>query len=176
MRERRLNSERSTGVYGRVVTPWRSFPFSSRALFQRGRLARSQVSGLRSCQESGRARPPAACSPGQLRSPAQGPLCQQSGVEGAAPAVLGGGRGEKRWSSLVFSTDSTSLVLLLDVSGGGGPGGRPRQGLAARAGVAFVLGAWMWGLPWWLSWERIRLKCWRPLFNSWVRKIPLEKG
>ena len=84
--------------------------------------------------------------------------------------------------TLVFSADSTtevifpSLVLLLDVSGGGGPGGRPRQGLAVRVGVAFVLGAWMWGLSWWLSWERIRLKCWRPLFDSWVRKIPLEKG
>ena len=27
------------------------------------------------------------------------------------------------------------------------------------------------GLPWQLTWERIRLQCRRPRFNSWVRKI-----
>ena len=27
------------------------------------------------------------------------------------------------------------------------------------------------GLPWWLSWLRIRLQCRRPRFDSWVRKI-----
>lgn len=96
VRERRLNSERSTGVYDRVITPWRSFPFSSRALFQRGQLARSQVSGLRSegpgLLQGAECRLPRA-APGQLCSPAQGPLCQQrsEGGEGAAPGVLGGG-------------------------------------------------------------------------------------
>ena len=28
------------------------------------------------------------------------------------------------------------------------------------------------GLPWWLSWERIRLQCGRPGFDPWVGKIP----
>ena len=32
------------------------------------------------------------------------------------------------------------------------------------------------GLPWWLSWQRIRLQCERLGFNPWVGKIPLEKG
>ena len=31
------------------------------------------------------------------------------------------------------------------------------------------------GLPWWLSWYRIRLQCRRPQFNSWVRKIPWRR-
>ena len=33
-----------------------------------------------------------------------------------------------------------------------------------------------WGLPLWLSWERIHLQCGRPGFNPWVGKIPLENG
>ena len=33
-----------------------------------------------------------------------------------------------------------------------------------------------WGLPWWLRWWRIGLPCRRPGFDSWVGKIPLEKG
>ena len=28
------------------------------------------------------------------------------------------------------------------------------------------------GLPWWLSWSRIRLQCGRPGFDPWVGKIP----
>ena len=31
------------------------------------------------------------------------------------------------------------------------------------------------GLPWWLSWIRIRLQCRRPRFDSWVRKIPWRR-
>ena len=31
------------------------------------------------------------------------------------------------------------------------------------------------GLPWWLSWLRIFLQCWRPGFNPWVRKIPWRR-
>ena len=30
------------------------------------------------------------------------------------------------------------------------------------------------GLPWWLRWWRIHLQCWRPGFDPWVGKIPLE--
>ena len=32
------------------------------------------------------------------------------------------------------------------------------------------------GLPWQLTWERIRLQCRRPRFNSWVRKIGWRRG
>ena len=32
------------------------------------------------------------------------------------------------------------------------------------------------GLPWYLIWQRIYLKCRRPQFISWIRKIPQEKG
>ena len=32
------------------------------------------------------------------------------------------------------------------------------------------------GLPWWLRWQRIYLHFRRPGFESWIRKIPLEKG
>ena len=32
------------------------------------------------------------------------------------------------------------------------------------------------GLPWWLSWWRICLKCGRAGFDPWAGKIPLEKG
>ena len=31
------------------------------------------------------------------------------------------------------------------------------------------------GLPWWLSWYKICLQCWRPGFNPWVRKIPWRR-
>ena len=31
------------------------------------------------------------------------------------------------------------------------------------------------GHPWWLSWQRIHLKCRRPRFDPWVREDPLEK-
>ena len=31
------------------------------------------------------------------------------------------------------------------------------------------------GLPWWLRWQRIRLQCRRPRFNSWVGKIPWRR-
>ena len=31
------------------------------------------------------------------------------------------------------------------------------------------------GLPWWLSWLRIRLQCQRPGFDPWVGKIPWRK-
>ena len=31
------------------------------------------------------------------------------------------------------------------------------------------------GLPWWLRWQRIRLQCRRPWFNSWVGKIPWRR-
>ena len=31
------------------------------------------------------------------------------------------------------------------------------------------------GLPWWLSWERIRLQCGRPGFDLWVGKIPWRR-
>ena len=31
------------------------------------------------------------------------------------------------------------------------------------------------GLPWWLSWERIRLQCGRPVFDPWVGKIPWRR-
>ena len=31
------------------------------------------------------------------------------------------------------------------------------------------------GLPWWLSWQRIRLQCKRPRFDPWVRKIPWRR-
>ena len=30
-------------------------------------------------------------------------------------------------------------------------------------------------LPWWLRWETICLKCWRPGFDPWVRKIPWRR-
>ena len=30
------------------------------------------------------------------------------------------------------------------------------------------------GLPWWLSWRRIRLQCGSPGFDPWVGKIPGE--
>ena len=33
----------------------------------------------------------------------------------------------------------------------------------------------MFGLPWWLRWERIRLQCGRPGFNPWVEKIPWRR-
>ena len=32
------------------------------------------------------------------------------------------------------------------------------------------------GLPWWLSWERIRLQRRRPRFGAWVWEDPLEQG
>ena len=32
------------------------------------------------------------------------------------------------------------------------------------------------GLPWWLSWERIRLQCGRPGFNPWVGKMPWRRA
>ena len=32
------------------------------------------------------------------------------------------------------------------------------------------------GLPWWLSWYRIRLQFGRPGFNPWVRKIPWRRA
>ena len=31
------------------------------------------------------------------------------------------------------------------------------------------------GLPWWFCWKRIYLKCRRPWFDSWVRKIPWRR-
>ena len=31
------------------------------------------------------------------------------------------------------------------------------------------------GLPWWLSWLRIRLQCGKPGFNPWVGKIPWRR-
>ena len=31
------------------------------------------------------------------------------------------------------------------------------------------------GLPWWLSWKRIRLQCGRPGFGPWVGKIPWRR-
>ena len=31
------------------------------------------------------------------------------------------------------------------------------------------------GLPWWLSWLRIFLQCWRLGFNPWVREIPWRR-
>ena len=31
------------------------------------------------------------------------------------------------------------------------------------------------GLPWWLSWQRIRLQCGRPGFDPWVGKIPWRR-
>ena len=31
------------------------------------------------------------------------------------------------------------------------------------------------GLPWWLSWSRIRLQCGIPGFNPWVGKIPWRR-
>ena len=31
------------------------------------------------------------------------------------------------------------------------------------------------GLPWWLSWWRIRLHCGRPGFDPWVGKIPWKR-
>ena len=31
------------------------------------------------------------------------------------------------------------------------------------------------GLPWWLSWKRIRLQYGRPRFNPWVGKIPWRR-
>ena len=31
------------------------------------------------------------------------------------------------------------------------------------------------GLPWWLSWERIRLQCRRSGFNPWVRRTPWRR-
>ena len=30
-------------------------------------------------------------------------------------------------------------------------------------------------LPWWLSWLRICLQCWRPRVDSWVRKYPWRR-
>ena len=32
------------------------------------------------------------------------------------------------------------------------------------------------GLPWWLSWYRIRLQFGRPGFNPWIRKIPWRRA
>jgi len=31
------------------------------------------------------------------------------------------------------------------------------------------------GFPWWLSWQRIRLQCRGPRFDSWVGKIPWRR-
>ena len=35
-----------------------------------------------------------------------------------------------------------------------------------------VLGHSLYGLPWWLRWQRICLQCRRPGFDPWVRKTP----
>ena len=32
------------------------------------------------------------------------------------------------------------------------------------------------GLPWWLKWKRILLQRWRPGFDPWLGKIPLEES
>ena len=34
----------------------------------------------------------------------------------------------------------------------------------------------IYGLPWWLRWERIPLKCGRPVFDPWVGKIPWRRA
>ena len=34
----------------------------------------------------------------------------------------------------------------------------------------------LWGLPWWLRWQRICLQCGRPGFNPWVGKIPWRRS
>ena len=31
------------------------------------------------------------------------------------------------------------------------------------------------GLPWWLKWQRISLRCRRPEFHPWVEKIPWRR-
>ena len=99
---------------------------------------------------------------GSSAAPHKGPFVSRGvgGMRGLLPESWGKAAGEDVISvlTLVLSTDSTteltfpSLVLLLDMSGGAGPGDRPGQGLTVRIGVTFVLGAWMWGLPWGLSW------------------------
>ena len=56
---------------------------------------------------------------------------------------------------------------------------RPRMepaSLAAPASTGRVLAASApWGLPLWLSWERICLQCGRPGFDPWVGKIPWRR-
>ena len=34
----------------------------------------------------------------------------------------------------------------------------------------------IYGLPWWLRWERIGLQCGRPGFNPWLGKIPWRRA
>ena len=41
--------------------------------------------------------------------------------------------------------------------------------------VLFPLTVWSYGLPLWLSWQRIHLQCGRPGFDSWVGKIPWRR-
>ena len=43
------------------------------------------------------------------------------------------------------------------------------------SGVRFTDFSHNIGLPWWLRWSRICLRCSRPRFHPWVRKIPWRK-
>ena len=55
----------------------------------------------------------------------------------------------------------------------GDPGSIPGSGKSekGKATHSSIL-----GLPWWLSWYRIRVQFGRPGFNPWVRKIPWRRA
>ena len=59
----------------------------------------------------------------------------------------------------------------------GDPGSIPGSGRSAGEGMGYPL-QYSWashssilGFPWYLSWWRVRLQCWRPGFDPWVGKI-----
>ena len=58
-----------------------------------------------------------------------------------------------------------------------GPGSRLQNQLSRETARTLKLKGLLnsWGLPWWLSWERICLQCGRPAFNPWLGKTPWRR-
>ena len=81
-----------------------------------------------------------------------------------------------------FSAEITAFIFTFHIVSRGFPDSLVGKESVCNAGDSSSIPGWgrsthscIFGLPLWLSWQRIHLQCWTPGFDPWVGKIPWSK-